>query len=104
MDWALALDVLPSGSQIAKGVILSSWVLSARVLSRLCAKRACRLALHALVYCGAMLMFFFADMGIWHVALVLPRVISPLISGFILRIYAHDKQKVLHCNTQQQQQ
>jgi len=49
VDWALALDVLPSGSQIAK------------------------------------------DMGIWHVALVLPRVISPLISGFILRMYEEDK-------------
>lgn len=52
VDWALALDALPEGSQMAK------------------------------------------DMGIWHVALVLPRVISPLISGFILRMYAEDKQTV----------
>jgi len=50
VDWALALDVVPTGSQIAK------------------------------------------DMGIWHVALVLPRVISPLVSGAILDAYPNQKQ------------
>jgi len=42
VDWALAIDVLPPDSQIAK------------------------------------------DMGVWHISLVLPRVLSPLISGVIL--------------------
>jgi len=50
VDWALALDVVPHGTQIAK------------------------------------------DMGIWHVALVLPRVISPLVSGAILNAYPNNKQ------------
>jgi len=42
VDWALALDVLPQGANIAK------------------------------------------DMGIWHIAVVFPQVISPLITGIVL--------------------
>jgi hypothetical protein len=42
VDWALAIDVLPSGENVAK------------------------------------------DMGIWHVALVLPQIIAPAITGLTL--------------------
>jgi len=42
VDWALALDTIPSGASVAK------------------------------------------DMGLWHVSIVFPQVISPMISGFLL--------------------
>ena len=45
VDWALAIDVLPSGNSAAK------------------------------------------DMGIWHVSLVLPQVIAPALTGFILTAF-----------------
>jgi len=48
VDWALALDSLPEGSDIAK------------------------------------------DMGIWHVAFVLPQVIAPIIAGQLLNHLKHE--------------